>query len=172
MLPHVSTNKPRGISVPSMHKTQPIESLHTTHNISTCILIYIGKDVISPSLLLRESSYYLYGWIFSKGRIIRRQEDQYKDSELDRGRTEHNKKEERHQRKREKRVRQAMQAAQSSEPMIVVNVNDHLGTKAAILCLASDPISMFPVHLPVMLCQVANLFCRAIQSTGSHAHRM
>ncbi|KAJ5492884.1 hypothetical protein N7539_001630 [Penicillium diatomitis] len=30
---------------------------------------------------------------------------------------------------------------QSSEPMIVVHVNDRLGTKAAIPCLASDPIS-------------------------------
>lgn len=33
-------------------------------------------------------------------------------------------------------------APQSSEPMIVVHVNDRLGTKAAIPCLASDPISM------------------------------
>lgn len=33
---------------------------------------------------------------------------------------------------------------QSSEPMIVVHVNDRLGTKAAIPCLASDPISSFP----------------------------
>ena len=32
--------------------------------------------------------------------------------------------------------------APTSEPMIVVNVNDRLGTKAAIPCLASDPISM------------------------------
>ena len=29
------------------------------------------------------------------------------------------------------------------EPMIIVNVNDRLGTKAAIPCLASDPISKF-----------------------------
>ncbi len=29
------------------------------------------------------------------------------------------------------------------EPMIIVNVNDRLGTKAAIPCLASDPISEF-----------------------------
>jgi hypothetical protein len=28
--------------------------------------------------------------------------------------------------------------------MIVVHVNDRLGTKAAIPCLASDPISMSP----------------------------
>lgn len=31
-------------------------------------------------------------------------------------------------------------AAPSNEPMIIVNVNDRLGTKAAIPCLASDPI--------------------------------
>ena len=33
-------------------------------------------------------------------------------------------------------------AAPTGEPMIIVNVNDRLGTKAAIPCLASDPISM------------------------------
>jgi hypothetical protein len=33
---------------------------------------------------------------------------------------------------------------QSSETMIVVHVNDRLGTKAAIPCLASDPISASP----------------------------
>lgn len=100
-----------------------------------------------------------------------RQEDRYRDSEWGRGRTERDEKEERRQRKKEKREKQAMLAAQSSEPMIVVNVNDRLGTKAAIPCLASDPISLCPVHLPIMLCQVANLFCRAIQSAGSRAHR-
>ena len=36
---------------------------------------------------------------------------------------------------------------QSSEPMIVVHVNDRLGTKAAIPCLASDPISSYPSFL-------------------------
>jgi hypothetical protein len=29
--------------------------------------------------------------------------------------------------------------------MIVVHVNDRLGTKAAIPCLASDPISSLPI---------------------------
>jgi hypothetical protein len=28
--------------------------------------------------------------------------------------------------------------------MIIVHVNDRLGSKASIPCLASDPISMFP----------------------------
>ncbi|PSK54790.1 hypothetical protein B9Z65_3879 [Elsinoe australis] len=33
--------------------------------------------------------------------------------------------------------------AASSEPMIIVHVNDRLGTKAAIPCLASDPVKAF-----------------------------
>lgn len=32
--------------------------------------------------------------------------------------------------------------------MIIVNVNDRLGTKASIPCLASDPISMYFGGLP------------------------
>lgn len=36
----------------------------------------------------------------------------------------------------------AAAAAAPSEAMIVVHVNDRLGTKAAIPCLPSDPISM------------------------------
>lgn len=38
------------------------------------------------------------------------------------------------------------QPAPTGEPMIIVNVNDRLGTKASIPCMASDPISMS--HLP------------------------
>ncbi len=34
-------------------------------------------------------------------------------------------------------------AVAPQEPMIVVNVNDRLGTKAAIPCLASDPVKLF-----------------------------
>lgn len=34
--------------------------------------------------------------------------------------------------------------APAGEPMIIVNVNDRLGTKASIPCLASDPISTSP----------------------------
>ena len=33
------------------------------------------------------------------------------------------------------------------EPMIVVNVNDRLGTKAAVPCLASDPIRLFKAQV-------------------------
>lgn len=38
---------------------------------------------------------------------------------------------------------------QSTEEMIIVHVNDRLGTKAAIPCLASDPISPHPRATPV-----------------------
>ncbi|KAL9097871.1 MAG: hypothetical protein Q9165_000197 [Trypethelium subeluteriae] len=34
-----------------------------------------------------------------------------------------------------------------AEPMIIVNVNDRLGTKAAIPCLASDPIKLFKAQV-------------------------
>ena len=44
---------------------------------------------------------------------------------------------------KEKRKKKAAPTIQpTGEPMIIVNVNDRLGTKAAIPCLASDPISM------------------------------
>ena len=43
--------------------------------------------------------------------------------------------------KKEKKVEP--KSAPVGEPMIIVNVNDRLGTKAAIPCLASDPISKF-----------------------------
>lgn len=71
--------------------------------------------------------------------------DRRRDGDGGRERTERDEKEERRQRKREKREKKAVAAAQSAEPMIVVNVNDRLGTKAAIPCLASDPISLFPL---------------------------
>ncbi|KAI9836328.1 MAG: hypothetical protein M1838_005081 [Thelocarpon superellum] len=38
-------------------------------------------------------------------------------------------------------------SAPSGEPMIIVNVNDRLGTKAAIPCLASDPIGLFKAQV-------------------------
>ena len=44
---------------------------------------------------------------------------------------------------KEKRKKKAAPTIQpTGEPMIIVNVNDRLGTKASIPCLASDPISM------------------------------
>ncbi|KAL2069951.1 hypothetical protein VTL71DRAFT_14631 [Oculimacula yallundae] len=41
----------------------------------------------------------------------------------------------------------APQAASHNEPMIIVHVNDRLGTKAAIPCLASDPIKLFKAQV-------------------------
>ncbi|KAI9863760.1 MAG: hypothetical protein M1824_006357 [Vezdaea acicularis] len=38
-------------------------------------------------------------------------------------------------------------AAAPEEPMIIVYVNDRLGTKAAIPCLASDPIKLFKAQV-------------------------
>lgn len=37
----------------------------------------------------------------------------------------------------------------STEPMIIVHVNDRLGTKAAIPCLASDPVSEYTPARPL-----------------------
>jgi hypothetical protein len=37
--------------------------------------------------------------------------------------------------------------AAHGEPMIIVHVNDRLGTKAAIPCLASDPIKLFKAQV-------------------------
>ncbi|EKV16265.1 Ubiquitin-like modifier HUB1 [Penicillium digitatum] len=48
--------------------------------------------------------------------------------------------------KKEKKEKKPV-VAQSSEPMIVVHVNDRLGTKAAIPCLASDPIKLFKAQV-------------------------
>ncbi|KAJ5428834.1 hypothetical protein N7445_010288 [Penicillium cf. griseofulvum] len=48
--------------------------------------------------------------------------------------------------KKEKKEKKPV-ALQSSEPMIVVHVNDRLGTKAAIPCLASDPIKLFKAQV-------------------------
>ena len=45
--------------------------------------------------------------------------------------------------KKEKKEKKPPAIAPTGQPMIIVNVNDRLGTKAAIPCLASDPISMF-----------------------------
>ena len=47
--------------------------------------------------------------------------------------------------KKEKKVKKASGPAPTAEPMIIVNVNDRLGTKASIPCLASDPISKFTI---------------------------
>jgi hypothetical protein len=41
----------------------------------------------------------------------------------------------------------AAPAVNHGEPMIIVHVNDRLGTKAAIPCLASDPIKLFKAQV-------------------------
>jgi hypothetical protein len=41
----------------------------------------------------------------------------------------------------------AQPSAPVGEPMIIVHVNDRLGTKAAIPCLASDPIRLFKAQV-------------------------
>ncbi|KAG0652673.1 Nucleolar 58 [Hyphodiscus hymeniophilus] len=41
----------------------------------------------------------------------------------------------------------AAPAVNNGEPMIIVHVNDRLGTKAAIPCLASDPIKLFKAQV-------------------------
>lgn len=46
-----------------------------------------------------------------------------------------------------KRAAAAPAAAAQGEPMIIVHVNDRLGTKAAIPCLASDPIKLFKAQV-------------------------
>lgn len=37
------------------------------------------------------------------------------------------------------------------EPMIIVHVNDRLGTKAAVPCMASDPIKLFKAQVAAMI---------------------
>ena len=75
-----------------------------------------------------------------------RARDRYRDSERERDprrRDDHDAPREEREKKVEKKEKKEKKPVvpQSSEPMIVVHVNDRLGTKAAIPCLASDPIS-------------------------------
>jgi hypothetical protein len=55
--------------------------------------------------------------------------------------------------------------------MIIVNVNDRLGTKASIPCLASDPISMF-ITLCLLRLGRGLIFvcCRIVQSASCCAY--
>lgn len=64
------------------------------------------------------------------GRGVEREDGEEKTAEKP-------KKEKKEKREKEKKL------APMTEPMIIVHVNDRLGTKAAIPCLASDPISEF-----------------------------
>ena len=49
--------------------------------------------------------------------------------------------------KKEKKEIKTPVPAPTGEPMIIVNVNDRLGTKASIPCLASDPISKLTLSI-------------------------
>lgn len=60
-----------------------------------------------------------------------------------RARTEEKKAEQSKPDEKKKKTKKAKAAPTSNEPMIVVNVNDRLGTKAAIPCLASDSVKVF-----------------------------
>ena len=60
--------------------------------------------------------------------------------------------------KPKKEKKSKAKSAPVTQEMIIVNVNDRLGTKAAIPCLASDPISpSCPCILPVIACRLT--FC-------------
>lgn len=74
--------------------------------------------------------------------------------------------------KKEKKEKKPV-APQSSEPMIVVHVNDRLGTKAAIPCLASDPISKYLASLRVAIGQIYSYYVlyRALQGPSGSPNR-
>lgn len=74
-----------------------------------------------------------------------RQGDRYRDNDRDGRRDDRDAPREDRADKKDKKEKKKKKPVvpQSSEPMIVVYVNDRLGTKAEIPCLASDPISMF-----------------------------
>ena len=51
----------------------------------------------------------------------------------------------REKKERKRREKEIKGPKPTDEPMIIVNVNDRLGTKAQIPCLASDSISAYPL---------------------------
>jgi hypothetical protein len=71
-----------------------------------------------------------------------RREDRNREGDRERSRPEGDDKDELKERKKEKKEKKKKAAvAEATEPTMVVYVNDRLGTKAAIPCLGSDPIS-------------------------------
>lgn len=83
-------------------------------------------------------------------RGYREQERRRPRSPVRDGRREHDQDEQAAEKpKKEKKAEPKI--APVGEPMIIVNVNDRLGTKAAIPCLASDPISEFAGFFPVWI---------------------
>lgn len=77
-----------------------------------------------------------------------RDQDRHRDSDRDR---KHPDDEARREKKKKEKKEKKPAPATTSEPMITVIVNDRLGTKASIPCLASDPISWFPILVLVMI---------------------
>ncbi|KAJ5211907.1 uncharacterized protein N7498_003553 [Penicillium cinerascens] len=75
--------------------------------------------------------------------------DRDRDRDRDRRRDDRDAPREDREKKKEKKEKKEKKPVmpQSSEPMIVVHVNDRLGTKAAIPCLASDPIKLFKAQV-------------------------
>lgn len=53
---------------------------------------------------------------------------------------------------KEKKEKKQKKKSQPEEPMIVVTVNDRLGTKASIPCRASDPIRTFCPYFSILSC--------------------
>lgn len=71
---------------------------------------------------------------------------------------------------KEKEKKPKVVAAPSrAEPMIIVNVNDRLGTKAAIPCLGSDPVSKCLMYSDATLRSTDSLR-RSVQSYGCSAY--
>ncbi|KAJ5792707.1 uncharacterized protein N7503_008685 [Penicillium pulvis] len=78
-----------------------------------------------------------------------RSRDQDRDRDRDQRRDERDAPREDRVEKKDKKEKKKKKPVvpQSSEPMIIVHVNDRLGTKAEIPCLASDPIKLFKAQV-------------------------
>ncbi|KAL6715312.1 hypothetical protein ACLMJK_007577 [Lecanora helva] len=72
---------------------------------------------------------------------VRRTSNGAQNGNDDRGQEEDRKREKKEKKKREKAP------VVTSQEMIIVNVNDRLGTKASIPCLGSDPIKLFKAQV-------------------------
>lgn len=72
-----------------------------------------------------------------------RERDQERDNQEASRKEKDSKEKKEKKEKKKKKEKQADAVVPSGEAMIIVNVNDRLGTKAAIPCYASDPISQY-----------------------------
>ncbi|KAK4948788.1 hypothetical protein LTR66_013055 [Elasticomyces elasticus] len=78
-------------------------------------------------------------------RSPRRDSDRYRDSDRPRATSPRRDAPKAPRAPREKKEKPAPAPTSGGEEMIIVNVNDRLGTKAAIPCFASDPVKAFKV---------------------------